>query len=61
MHALSRAVQVSSKIAIFAVRVDAIDEKSKAFYLKYGFVSLQDSPFSLLLPMKTIVISRIKD
>lgn len=59
MHALSRAVQVSSEMAIFAVRVDAVDEKSKAFYLKYGFVSLQDASFSLLLPIKTIIASRI--
>lgn len=60
MQALSRAVGVSSEMAIFAVRVDAIDEKSKAFYLKYGFVPLHDEPFSLLLPMKTIIASRIK-
>jgi GNAT superfamily N-acetyltransferase len=59
MHAFSRAVRLSSEIAIFAVRVDATDEKSKAFYLKYGFVPLQDVPFSLLLPLKTIIASRI--
>jgi predicted N-acetyltransferase YhbS len=61
IHALSRAVRVSSEIAIFAVRVDAIDERSKAFYLKYGFIPLQDVPFSLFLPMQTIIGSRIKD
>jgi GNAT superfamily N-acetyltransferase len=60
MHALSRAVRVSSEMAIFAIRVDAIDEKSKAFYLKYGFVPLLDISFSLLLPMKTIIASRTK-
>lgn len=59
MHALSRAVRISSEMAIFAVRVDAVDEKSQAFYLKYGFVPLQDIPFSLLLPIKTIINSRI--
>ena len=34
MHALKRAIRVSSEMAIFAVRVDAIDEDSKRFYLK---------------------------
>ena len=61
MHALSRAVRVSSEMAIFAVRVDAIDEKSKAFYRKYGFIPLQDQSSSLLLAIKTIVKSRINN
>ena len=57
MHALKRAIRVSSEMAIFAVRVDALDEESKRFYLKYGFIPLQDAPFSLLLPLKTIINS----
>jgi GNAT superfamily N-acetyltransferase len=59
MHALTRAVRVSSEMAIFAVRVDAVDEKSQAFYLKYGFIPFQDEPLSLLLPIKTIINSKI--
>ncbi len=51
MHALSMAVRVSSEIAIFAVRVDALDEEAKRFYLHYGFAPLQDKELSLLLPM----------
>lgn len=58
MHALSRAVRANSEMAIFAVRVDAIDEQAKAFYLKYGFVPFQDKELSLLLPMATILKSR---
>ena len=54
MHALSRAVRVASEMAIFAVRVDASDEPARNFYLRYGFVPLQDAPLSLLLPIKTI-------
>ena len=57
MHALKRAIRVSTEMAIFAVRVDAIDEDSKKFYLKYGFIPLYDAPFSLLLPLKTILNS----
>jgi hypothetical protein len=41
-------------MAIFAVRVDASDEPARNFYLRYGFVALQDAPLSLLLPIKTI-------
>lgn len=59
IHALKRAVKISAEMGIFAVRVDAIDEKSKNFYLKYGFVSLINQPFSLLLPIKTILKAKI--
>ena len=58
MDALSRAVRASSEIAIFAVRVDASDEEAKKFYLHYGFEPLKDKELSLLLPMKTIMMSR---
>jgi len=54
MHALSRAVRVAAEMAIFAIRVDASDEQAGNFYLRYGFVPLQDSPLSLILPIKTI-------
>jgi len=54
MHALSRAVRVAAEMAIFAVRVDASDEQARNFYLRYGFVPLQDSPLPLILPIKTI-------
>jgi GNAT superfamily N-acetyltransferase len=58
MHALSRAVKISQEMAIYAVRVDASDESARRFYLKYGFVPLQDIPLSMLLPLKTIEQSR---
>lgn len=58
MHALSRAVRISSEIGIFAVIVDAMDQQAKDFYLKYGFISLKDAEFSLILPIKTIIASR---
>jgi len=60
MHALSRAVRISQEMAIFAVRVDALDLPSQKFYLKYGFVPFQDAELSLLLPMKTILGSRLE-
>ena len=57
MHALNKAVRASLEMAIFAVRVDALDEEAKKFYLRYGFISFKDKELSFLLPMKTIVTS----
>ncbi len=54
VNALLRSVRIAQEIGVFAVRVDAIDLKAKEFYLKYGFVRLQDKPLSLFLPIKNI-------
>ncbi len=54
VNALRRIVRASKEIGIYAVRVDAIDDKAKQFYLKYEFISFEDSPLSLFLPLKTI-------
>ncbi len=54
VDALLRIVRASSEIGIYAVRVDAIDERAKKFYLKHEFILLEDSPMSLFLPLKTI-------
>ncbi|MBE9168491.1 GNAT family N-acetyltransferase [Pleurocapsales cyanobacterium LEGE 06147] len=58
MHVLSRAVRISSEMGIFAVRVDAMYEEARNFYLKYGFIPLKDAECSLILPIKTIIASR---
>ncbi len=54
VNALSRIVRASEEIGIYAVRVDAIDERAKQFYLKHEFIPFEDSPRSLFLPLKTI-------
>lgn len=54
INALWRIVQASSQIGIYAVRVDAIDERAKQFYLKHEFIPFQDNPLSLFLPIKTV-------
>jgi ribosomal protein S18 acetylase RimI-like enzyme len=54
IHALQSAQRVSEILGIFAVVVDALDEKAKSFYRKYGFVELSDDDLHLYLPMKTI-------
>jgi len=52
--ALQRALDVSASVGIFAVLVDAIDEKAKYFYLRYGFIPMDDHPLTLYLPLATI-------
>lgn len=54
MDILERSIRVSNEIAIFAIIVDAKNEKAKEFYARYGFVQLQNRPFSLILPMNTV-------
>lgn len=42
-HAIDRVEQISTKIGIRAIIVDAIDTNAEKFYLKYGFEYLQSS------------------
>ncbi len=53
-QALLKAVEVSGKVGLYAVLVDAIDEKAKAFYVKYGFIPFEEKPMTLFLPVATI-------
>lgn len=50
--ALDRAAH--SKIAAFALVVDAKDEAAAAFYSHHGFIALPDSPLTLFLPLATV-------
>lgn len=54
LDALRRCEFLAKKIGIQAVEVEAINEKAKRFYEKYGFLTLADDPRHLLLPMKTV-------
>lgn len=54
INALLRIVRASSEIGIYAVRVDAIDERAKQFYQLHEFIPFQDSSLSLFLPLATI-------
>lgn len=58
VDALRRAQHIADQIGMRAVEVDAIDEKARAFYTKYGFVQLVDDPNHLYLPLQ--VIRRLK-
>lgn len=44
INALKRSLEVANnQIGAVAVIVDPIDEEAKAFYLKFGFIDIQDS------------------
>jgi ribosomal protein S18 acetylase RimI-like enzyme len=49
--AIDRAAR--SEIAAFALMVDAKDDVATAFYRRYGFIALPDSPLTLFLPLAT--------
>jgi ribosomal protein S18 acetylase RimI-like enzyme len=51
---MHRALAVSEEFGVFAADVFAKDEDSRAFYLKYDFIELLDSPLHLYLPIKTV-------
>lgn len=54
VNALFRIVKASEEIGIYAVRVDAINDKAKQFYLKHEFIPFIDNSLSLFLPLQTI-------
>lgn len=53
-QAFLKAVVVSENVGVYAVLVDAIDDKAKSFYLKYGFIAFESHPLTLFLPLDTI-------
>jgi hypothetical protein len=52
--ALRRSLVQSAHVASAGVIVDAKDEKSAAFYSRYGFIPILDAGLRLFLHMKTI-------
>jgi GNAT superfamily N-acetyltransferase len=52
--ALTRSLDLSDKLGIHAVVVDALDAEAKAFYERFGFVPLTDDEMRLFLPLSTI-------
>ena len=54
IDALRRAEHLADGLGIRAVKVDAIDETARRFYLRYGFTPLENDPNHLFLPMHVI-------
>lgn len=55
VNAFERALEVSRRVGIFAVVVDAKNNKAKSFYKKYGFVELVGKPLVLFIPITSII------
>ena len=53
-HFLRAALDAANIMGVYAVDVLATEDKARDFYLKYGFLPLQDAPLHLYLPMKTV-------
>jgi GNAT superfamily N-acetyltransferase len=49
-----RSLKIAQDIGVIGFLVDAINEKAKQFYLKYGFTPLVDSSLSLFLPINSL-------
>jgi GNAT superfamily N-acetyltransferase len=54
INALKRTLAVSSEIAVYAMVVDAIDERAQHFYKKFGFIPLSSGNSRLFLPLKSV-------
>jgi ribosomal protein S18 acetylase RimI-like enzyme len=54
VDALHRCHELSERLGVHAVEVEAIDDDAKRFYEKYGFVALADDGHHLYLPIETI-------
>lgn len=48
--AVRRVIGAARSIAVFAIVVDAIDEKAVAFYRNFGFAPFPSRPFRLFIP-----------
>ncbi|WP_017721020.1 GNAT family N-acetyltransferase [Kamptonema formosum] len=55
MQCFRKAVRLSSEVGIVAVTVDALNEPAKQFYMKYGFIPLENDRLSLFIPLSTIL------
>ena len=53
IDALKRIVGASETSAVYAVVVDAVDEKAVAFYQRYGFIKFPKIPNRLFLTIET--------
>jgi predicted GNAT family N-acyltransferase len=49
--AVDRCLKARQQVAAYALLVDAKDDVAKAFYVRFGFKTLQDAPMTLYLPL----------
>ena len=53
LDAIRRVVRASTTIALYAVIVDAKNERAQAFCERYGFRAFASEPRRLFLPLET--------
>jgi hypothetical protein len=51
---LTRTLDLSEKLGIHAIVVDALDAEAKSFYERFGFLPLTDDEMRLFLPLNAI-------
>ena len=54
LDALFRSWSLSDQIGSVAVIVEAKDDRARAFYLRYGFLTFPERPHRLFIPMESI-------
>lgn len=52
--AFSRVLQASQAMAVYALIVDAKDDRASRFYQRYGFIQFPSTPNRLFLPLETL-------
>jgi GNAT superfamily N-acetyltransferase len=53
-HFLKKAQEISRTVGVYAVDLWSKDEEARSFYIKYGFLELQDDRLHLYLPLATV-------
>ena len=53
LDAIRRVVRASKTIAVYAIIVDAKNQRAQAFYERYGFRGFASEPRRLFLPLET--------
>lgn len=52
--ALQRVAQASQVMAVYAVVVDALNDRAAEFYRQFGFIPFPSQPLKLFLPMDSV-------
>ena len=53
--AFARIMASSAKVAAYAVIVEALNERARAFYQHVGFQAMADDPRMLYIPLESIL------
>jgi ribosomal protein S18 acetylase RimI-like enzyme len=54
VEAMKRSIIIADNAGVIGLFVDAKDEAAKGYYSRYDFVSLEDNPLEMFLPLATI-------